>query len=163
MLLTVSESLSQFGDWIGQHFAELGALISMPVIIGFLCKIIFTVIKNKQIIKEATLSAINTFKDGIKELRQEIAVLGENTDKKMAELDIRLDQKFDELRKKRKKLYNQIMQDKDIIEEKTDEVLQEVEQKVEKIEEEVIEIVDAIPETTPEIVEKTVNVDDILR
>ena len=161
MLLSVSESLTQFGDWIGQHFAELGALISMPVLIGFICKIIFTVIKNKQIIKGATLSAINTFKDGIKELRQEIAVFGENFDKRMSEFDAKLDSKFDNLRQKRKELYNQIMETSDKIEMETQEVLQQVEEKIEEVEKDTIEELEKLPESVVE--ETTVDADDILR
>lgn len=169
MLLTVSGTLSQFGDWISQHFAELGITISIPVLVGFICKLIIAFVRNKKAIKSAVVSATNTLKNGITDLRAEIENFKQETktalidfEQKMAE---KIDYKFDNLKEKRKELYNSLMNGVDQIAEKGDEILDITEEKIEEISQKVIEQVDELPEIPAEPEEPVVlvNAEDVMR
>lgn len=169
MLLTVSDTLSQFGDWISQHFAHLGLTISIPVVIGFICKFIVTFIQNKKAIKSAVIGATNTLKNGINELRGEIENFKNETKNVLADFEQKMgekiDYKFDNLKEKRKELYNNIMSGVDHIADKSDEILDKAEEQITVAEEVIVEQIDKIPDEIPveAPVENLVSAEDIMR
>lgn len=165
MILNLSNTLAQVGDWIAVHFAELGGAISIPVVVWFLAKLVLSFVKNKQAIKSAVLQSVNTLNNGINVLKGEISAFKEEIKTQISDLESnfesKIDGKFEDLRERRKEIYNNIMAGVDKLETKTNEVIEKAEEKVEEIKE-VVEQVEKIPE----IIENNkteLSVDDILR
>ena len=159
MLLSLSETLAQAGDWIAVHFAELGGVISIPVVVWFIAKLVLSLVSKRQAIKNATLKAVKKFNNDINVLKDEVKTRFDDLERN---IENKIDGKFDELREKRKEIYNNIMAGVDKLEIKAQEVIEETKEKVEEIAHEVIKEIDNVAEvadnTKPEI-----SVEDILR
>ena len=166
MLLTVSETLTSAWDFIVQHCAELGITISIPILVGIIGKIIFSIVKNKITIKTSTLSLINGVKKEILELKNVVAELKSQTQENLVEIrdgiNEKIDAKFDELKQKRIKLYNDMMSGVDKIEETTTQVIETVEQEIEKVEE-VVENIEVEQPVEKPIQQNEVSIDDLMR
>lgn len=163
MLLNLSETLAQIGDWLSLHFAELGGVLSIPLVVGFLTKLILSFVKNKQVIKSAVLDSVKTLNGGINALKSEISLFKGEVQTQLADLERnmenKIDNKFEELKEKRKEIYNNIMAGVDKIETKTKEVVEKAEETINEVVEEIVQEM----EQTPEIKETEINVYDILR
>ena len=87
MLLSLSETLAQVGDWISVHFAELGGAISIPVVAWFLAKLILSFVKNKQAIKSAVLDSVKTLNNGVDVLKGEIRTFKDDVQTRLLDLE----------------------------------------------------------------------------
>lgn len=173
LLCSVSETFTLIGDWIAQHCAELGITISIPVLIGFVAKIIVSLVKNKWTIKNSVLSATKELKQSTNDVKKTVVEFMEQVRNDLTtfkeEIAVQIDNKFVELQEKRQIIYNNAMQGIDHIELVTEkkaeqvlEVLEELEQEAEQIEEPVVEV-EQVEEIIEEITEEKVSADSIIR
>ena len=161
-LLTMSETLSQIGDWIITNFDKLGITISIPVVVSVICKIIIELIKNKKTIKNAILGATNTLVTGTDKISKQVCDFELQLNQKLEEfkndMSSKIDTKFADLQEKRAKIYNDIVNDVKTIEPTATETIEEI-KSIETVEAiETVETVETVEET------KTVySADDIMR
>lgn len=171
LLCSVSETFTLIGDWIAQHCAELGITISIPVLIGFVAKVIISLIKNKWTIKNSVLGATKELKQSTNEVKSTVVEFMEQVKADLTtfkeEISAQIDNKFIELQEKRQKIYNSAMQGIDHIElvtnTKTEEVIENIEVLEEKIEqvEEIVE--EEQQEEVVEVEQTKVSADSIIR
>ena len=164
MLLNLSDILAKCADWFSVHFAEVSVAFTVPAIIWFLLKLLLSFIKNKQAIKSAVLDSVKTLNNGIAALKDEINIFKEEVKTQLSDFETKteskIDGKFDELRERRKEIYNNIMAGIDKIENKTIQVVEKTEEEFKKTTEEIVEKIEEVPEP---IIEPTISEEDILR
>lgn len=169
MILALSETLSHICDWIVEHCAELGITISIPVLAIGVIKLISFLVKNKLTIKKAVLGCVKATNDGVEDLKKTILEFKKDLDTRIADLERntenKIDGKFEELKEKRKEIYNNIMAGIDKIETETQDIVQELNEDVQDIVEETVEEIKDIPEVQEiaKEVKKAISTDDILR
>lgn len=160
MLLGISEFLAQACDFVVAHCAEIGITISIPLIIFYICKTIYTSVKNKKAIKNAVTEGTKAIKEEISEFKTS---LNERLSTFEANMESKFDAKFVELKEKRKELYNNIYAGIDKIEEKAQETLEKVQEEITEIAQDIVEEVEPIQEVVAELKEETISAEDILR